>query len=284
MGVEIATLENLFGRVNQNYETGFVPAYTGKPLVFEDRIIFQLPGYFVQGTTSKAESYLKKVTVQPNQTYTLSFTLKGASSIKIVVADANFNNTYSAWDSKGIAIFINVATSSATFTPTCQNIYIEFLNINNQPPFELCDIKLYPQGASEPQGNRVISKATINDELFGFAGVFDEYKNGKLYKRWKRITTTTDSSGNVSLSGYWNGTKAIAVNNATGDVRVLDAASTLATGWVSTEIDIIFVMKTPEVVNLNFDGELYGDAGINYVTISDFGLIKVSGAQKYLEG
>lgn len=283
MGVEIATLENLFGRVNQNYETGFVSAYTGKPLVFKDRIIFQLPGYS-QGSTSKAESYLKKVTVQPNQTYTLSFTLKGASSIRIVVADANFNNEYVTWTSKGIAIFNNdVATSPVTFTPTCQNIYIEFFNFQ-QPPFELCDIKLYPQGASEPQGNRVISKVIINDELFGFAGVFDEYKNGKLYKRWKRITTTTDSSGNVSLSGYWDGTKAIAVNNATGDVQVLDAASTLATGWVSTEIDIIYVMETPEVVNLNFDGELYGETGINYVTISDFGLIKVSGAQKYLEG
>lgn len=133
----------------------------------------------------------------------------------------------------------------------------------------------------EPPADEVLNFET---ELFSFNKAVDSLENGILKKWWKKEIKTTDSSGNFTLSGYMATSKVIVVNNLNGEVKILNVGSTISTGWASTEVTVIYVSSSATVQELDYDGELTLNAGINNIILPDCACAKITGTRKYLEG
>ena len=264
--------KNLFGACNSGYLVGVSPHYTGQPTVLADRIIFNLPGYNYVGDL--AESYQKTLYLEPNTTYTLSFTLSGYTSAYIILSSGNFL----LWDSV-------VATSPITFTT--KELSVTDISIYNQRStggFTISNLMLNEGSSALPYVSPIEDEVTINDELFGFEGVYDTIESdGTVTKYWKRETKTTDGSGNFTLSGYATGSNLIAVNNTTGETKILAAGGTVATGWNNANVTVIYRLATP-ITGATFSGTVDLMPGENNIIVPKFGIISVKGRSKYLQG
>jgi hypothetical protein len=102
-------------------------------------------------------------------------------------------------------------------------------------------------------------------EFHGFGGVFNEWSNNKFIKRVSRESKITDSSGNLALSGYRSGTKIIVMNDDTGEVQVLDAAASVATGWNSKEVTVWYILSSAPTIEVKASGGIYIYDGQNNV-------------------
>ena len=257
--------KNLFGACNSGYFVGVDSYYTGQPTVLADRIIFNLPGRNYVGAL--AESYQKTLYLEPNTTYTLSFTLSGYTSAFIILRSSNSD----LWSSV-------VATSPITFTT--KELSVTTISIHNQRSTGGLTISnIHLQKASQPS-----QSATVNDELFGFEGVYDTIESdGTVTKYWSRTTKTTDGSGNFTLSGYATGSNLIVVNNTNGETKILPASGTVATGWNNASITVIYRLATP-ITGATFTGTVDLMPGENNIIVPKFGIISVKGRSKYLQG
>ena len=257
--------KNLFGACNLGYLVGTSPYYTGQPTVLADRIIFNRPGRNYVGDL--AESYQKTLTLEVGTTYTLSFTVTDSAYINLSVVDST-GKTYAS----------STSTSPITFTVGVSPLYlIIFNNVASPRAFTISNIHL--QKASQPS-----QSATVNDELFGFEGVYDTIESdGTATKYWSRTTKTTDGSGNFTLSGYATGSNLIVVNNVTGETQILAAGDTVATGWASVSVTVIYRLATP-VTGASFTGSIDLMPGENNIIVPKFGIISVKGQSKYLQG
>jgi len=259
--------KNLFGSCNSGYLVGISLSiyYTGQPTVLADRIIFNLPGRNYVGNL--AECYRKTLTLDPNVTYTLSFALSDSALVTISIFDVS--KTY---------VSTTNASSPITFTPESGTVYVFIQNTDSSPRiFSISSIHL--QKASQPS-----QSATVNDELFGFEGVYDTIESdGSVTKYWSRTTKTTDSSGNFTLTGYATGSNLIAVNNTNGETKILPASGTVATGWASVSVTVIYRLATP-ITGATFSGTVDLMPGENNIIVPKFGIISVKGRSKYLQG
>ncbi len=259
--------KNLFGACNQNYSAGIDQSYQGIPTVLADRIIFNLPGgNYVGGL---AECYRKTLTLEPNVTYTFSFTLQESNASAIISIYSVSWNEYAGYDG---------ASGSITFTPTSPTVYIYIQNSYSSPrAFTISNIHL--QKASQPS-----QSVTVDDELFGFEGVYDTIESdGTVTKYWSRTTKTTDGSGNFTLTGYASGSNLIVVNNTNGETQILPASGTVATGWESVSVTVIYRLATP-ITGASFTGTVDLMPGENNIIVPKFGIISVKGKSKYLQG
>ena len=261
--------KNLFGACNVDYLVGSAvsSSYTGQPTVTVDKIVFNLPGYGYVGNL--AESYLKVLALEPNVTYTFSFTIQESN------ASANIR-IYSVWGN--YYAYYEGSSGSIVFTPTSPTVSIYIRNTYASPrAFTISNIHL--QKASQPS-----QAATVNDELFGFEGVYDTIESdGTVTKYWSRTTKTTDGSGNFTLSGYATGSNLIAVNNTTGETKILAAGGTVATGWNNANVTVIYRLATP-ITGATFSGTVDLMPGENNIIVPKFGIISVKGRSKYLQG
>ena len=267
--------KNLFGACNMDYAVGSAVSlsYTGQPTVTADKIVFNLPGHNYAGNL--AECYRKTLALEPNVTYTLSFVLSDSALVTISIYDV----------SKTIATIIATiyvsttnASSPITFTPESGTVYVYIQNTDSSPRiFSISSIHL--QKASQPS-----QSATVNDELFGFEGVYDTIESdGTVTKYWSRTTKTTDGSGNFTLSGYATGSNLIVVNNTNGETKILPASGTVATGWASVSVTVIYRLATP-ITGATFTGTVDLMPGENNIIVPKFGIISVKGRSKYLQG
>ena len=263
---------NLFGRCDVNYQVGFDTEFTGTPTVLWDRIVFNKAGYDVIGTT--AESYKKTLYLKPNTTYTLSFTLSGYTSAYIILRSGDL----AFWHS-------TAATSPITFTT--KEVSITTINIHNRSStggFTISNLMLNEGSSALPYVSPIEDEVTINDELFGFEGVYDTIESdGSVTKYWSRTTKTTDGSGNFTLTGYASGSNLIVVNNTNGETKILPASGTVATGWASVSVTVIYRLATP-VTGATFSGTVVLMPGENNIIVPKFGIISVKGRSKYLQG
>jgi len=259
--------KNLFGACNVDYAVGSTvsPNYTGQPTVTVDKIVFNLPGYNYVGNL--AECYRKTLTLDPNVTYTLSFALSDSALVTISIYDAS--KTY---------VSTTNASSPITFTPESGTVYVYIQNTDSSPRiFSISSLHL--QKASQPS-----QSVSVNDELFGFEGVYDTIESdGSVTKYWKRETKTTDGSGNFSLSDYATGSNLIVVNNTNGETKILPASGTVATEWASVSVTVIYRLATP-ITGATFTGTVDLMPGENNIIVPKFGIISVKGRSKYLQG
>lgn len=102
-------------------------------------------------------------------------------------------------------------------------------------------------------------------ELHGFGRVFNEWSKNKFTKRISRESKITDSSGNLALSGYKSGTKVIVMNNSNGEVQVLDAAASIATGWNSQDVTVWYALSSAPTIEAKASGGIYIYEGQNNV-------------------
>ena len=257
--------KNLFGSCNSDYFVGMSPYYTGQPTVLADRIIFNLPGRNYVGDL--AESYQKTLTLEVGTTYTLSFTVTDSAYIALSVTDSTGKDYASS-----------TSTSPITFTVGASPLYlIIYNNVASPRPFTISNLHL--QKASQPS-----QSVSVNDELFGFEGVYDTIESdGSVTKYWSRTTKTTDDSGNFSLTGYASGSNLIVVNNATGQTKILAAGDTVSTGWNDASVTVIYRLATP-VTGASFTGSIVLMPGENNIIVPKFGIISVKGKSKYLQG
>ena len=258
--------KNLFGACNVDYAVGYESTYNGVPTVLADRIIFHLGGGGYAG--NNAEIYKKTLTLEPNIPYTLSFTLTESASVFMRIVD-NAGRRYAGGE---------VITSPITFTPQASTVSIIINQVWTSPrPFTISNIHL--QKASQPS-----QTATVNDELFGFEGVYDTIESdGTVTKYWSRTTKTTDGSGNFTLSGYATGSNLIVVNNTNGETKILPASGTVATGWNNASITVIYRLATP-ITGATFTGTVDLMPGENNIVVPKFGIISIKGKAKYLQG
>ena len=257
--------KNLFGACNSGYLVGMSPYYTGQPTVLADRIIFNLPGRNYVGDL--AESYQKTLTLEVGTTYTLSFTVTDSAYITLLVNDST-GKTYAS----------STGTSPITFTVGVSPLYLMiYNNVASPRAFTISNIHL--QKASQPS-----QSVSVNDELFGFEGVYDTIESdGSVTKYWKRETKTTDGSGNFSLSDYATGSNLIVVNNTNGETKILPASGTVATEWASVSVTVIYRLATP-ITGATFSGTVDLMPGENNIIVPKFGIISVKGRSKYLQG
>lgn len=124
-----------------------------------------------------------------------------------------------------------------------------------------------------------------NIELFGYNGVFDElYGDGTLVKRWQKETGITVTSGAGTLTQSGTGT-AILIDESTGEVYEGTVSGTnISTSAPDGTYTVIYQLATPEIIDLNYDGELILYPGENNLILPDFAVASISGARKYLEG
>ena len=259
--------KNLFGACNVDYRVGSAvsPSFTGQPTVTVDKIVFNLPGYHYVGNL--AESYQKTLTLEVGTTYTLSFTVTDSAYIALSVID-----------STGKAYASSTSTSPITFTVGVSPLHLQiYNNVASPRAFTISNIHL--QKASQPS-----QSATVNDELFGFEGVYDTIESdGTVTKYWSRTTKTTDGSGNFTLTGYASGSNLIVVNNTNGETQILPASGTVATGWESVSVTVIYRLATP-ITGASFTGTVDLMPGENNIIVPKFGIISVKGKSKYLQG
>lgn len=259
--------KNLFGACNVDYAVGSAvsSSYTGQPTVTADKIVFNLPGYLY--VSNLAECYRKTLTLEPNATYSFSFVLSDSAVVTIRIYDAS--KTY---------VNTTSASSPITFTPESATVYVYIQNTDSSPLiFSISSLHL--QKASQPS-----QSATVNDELFGFEGVYDTIESdGSVTKYWSRTTKTTDGSGNFTLTGYATGSNLIVVNNTNGETKILPASGTVATEWVSVNVTVIYRLATP-ITGATFTGTVDLMPGENNIIVPKFGIISVKGRSKYLQG
>jgi hypothetical protein len=230
-----------------------------------DKIVFNLPGHDYSGDL--AECYRKTLTLDPNVTYSFSFVLSDSAVVTIRIYDAS--KTY---------VNTTSASSPITFTPESATVYVYIQNTDSSPRiFSISSIHL--QKASQPS-----QSANVNDELFGFEGVYDTIESdGSVTKYWSRTTKTTDDSGNFTLTGYASGSNLIVVNNTNGETKILPASGTVATGWASVSVTVIYRLATP-ITGATFTGTVDLMPGENNIVVPKFGIISVKGRSKYLQG
>jgi len=261
--------KNLFGACNVDYAVGSAvdDHFTGQPTVTADKIVFNLPSYNYVGNL--AECYLKMLTLEPNVTYTFSFTLQESNASATIRIYSDWANPYASYEG---------SSGSIVFTPTSSTVYVYIQNSYSSPrAFTISNIHL--QKASQPS-----QSVTVDDELFGFEGVYDTIESdGTVTKYWKRETKTTDGSGNFTLSGYKSVSNLIAVNNTTGETKILAASGTVATGWNNANVTVIYRLATP-ITGATFSGTVDLMPGENNIVVPKFGIISVKGKSKYLQG
>jgi len=119
-----------------------------------------------------------------------------------------------------------------------------------------------------------------DDELYGFDGVYDMLdENGMLTKYWQRTVLTSNSSGQITLSGYKAGTNIICVNNVNGETKILAAADTVATGWNSVSVTVIYQLPSPITTPINKPRILL-TPGQNYVVPPQMSVIQLTAEAK----
>ena len=264
---------NLFGRCDVNYQVGSdTGGYTGTPTVLWDRIVFNKAGYHVIGTT--AESYKKTLYLKPNTTYTLSFTLSGYTSAYIILMSGKLDLWHSYY-----------ATSPITFTTKESVTTISLINNrSNTGGLTISNLMLNEGSSALPYVSPIEDETIINDELFGFEGVYDTIESdGSVTKYWSRTTKTTDDSGNFTLSDYASGSNLIVVNNTNGETKILPASGTVSTDWKNANVTVIYRLATP-VTGASFTGSIVLMPGENNIIVPKFGIISVKGRSKYLQG
>jgi len=216
------------------------------------------------------------VEIVPNKTYYLSATNIGEQTINLRVTERPTAD-YNAFSSYPYYKTLSFSSSNPFVWLSIDQLYPGILDVE--------DIILSEQSTeySPPRNGKI----EFNTELWALEGIyekiFEDNGQAKKIKYFVRETKITDSSGNFTLSGYASG-KCIVINGSTGEVKILDASSTVSTGWASTEVTVIYRISTPTIENLDYDGELLLQSGTNYITLPDLAVASISGNRKYLEG
>jgi hypothetical protein len=221
------------------------------------------------------------IPLKPNTTYTLSATIEtifGADSGLIRIT---------APDGSGLALL--TSSGSVSFNShnnTYCTLYLYASQNTNAPQSKRYSYIQLEEGASatpyEPPRSDYLE---FSQELFGYAGVFDElHDDGTLIKRWQKETGRTVTSGSASVTKSGTGT-CILVNETNGEVYEGTVSGTnISTSAPDGTYTVIYQLATPEIIDLNYDGELILYPGENNLILPDFAVASISGARKYLEG
>lgn len=110
----------------------------------------------------------------------------------------------------------------------------------------------------------------FSQELFGYAGVFDElHDDGTLIKRWKKETGRAVISGGASVTKSGTGT-CILVNETNGEVYEGTVSGTsVSTSATDGTYTIIYQLATPEISTLYLPDKLKVYTGNNHILITD---------------
>lgn len=160
-----------------------------------------------------------------------------------------------------ISYYGTLSTKTITFTDAdVAKIAICFGVVsNNTPPYPFVwDIQLEEGTSATAYVPPRTDSITIPDsvELHGYNGVFNTIDDaGKFTKRLDRVTETSDGSGDIDFSGYdyESGSTAILRNKTTGEVKTLTVSDTIACGWNSVDVEIIYQLETPTTSQLDID-------------------------------
>lgn len=252
--------------------------------------------YWFEGT----KLYVTKIQVagyviraNPNTTYTISGTWKftaGSSNQKFLVDEYPVKILTPMNEFIPLRIAQHVDSDddgiiSFTTSPMARYLYIGvYAATGYQAWFDTNTIQLEEGSTAteyEPPRNNYIE---FNSELFGYAGVFDELRDdGTLIKRWNRESITiTSGAGTVTKNG--TGTCILVADSDGVPYDGTVSGTSISTSAPDGTYTIIYQLATPEIIDLNYDGELILHPGENNLILPDFAVASVSGARKYLEG
>ena len=184
--------------------------------------------------------------------------------------------------------FTNSGIVKFTFTAPNDIIFVKLHNNGDTPSTPVTNFMLIEGDYTnqeldyEPPRNDYIE---LNQELFGYNGVYDEVlDDGTLIKKWNRETGRTVTSGSASVTKSGTGT-CILVNETNGEVyEGTVSGASISTSAPDKTYTVIYQLATPEIIDLNYDGELILYPGENNLILPDFAVASISGARKYLEG
>lgn len=139
---------------------------------------------------------------------------------------------------------------------------------------------------------KVVGGLHFSGELHGIDDVRDQLlSDGTLMRRIEREEKVTDGSGNLSLSGYATGTNCIVIKSD-GTCQKLAASSSVATGWNSETVTVLYVLETEETETLtpfvlvdttkHYPAKLELIQGENYILTDSILTYKVIFTPKYL--
>mgnify|MGYP007131797270 CR=1 FL=1 len=155
----------------------------------------------------------------------------------------------------GDITFNTSGSFTATYTGWC---FVYFRNYLLTSELELTNIQLEEGSVATsyvpPRDDSITIPDTV--ELLGHNGVFNTIDDaGKFTKRLDRVTETSDGSGDIDFSGYdyEPGSIAILRNKTTGEVKTLTVSDTIACGWNSVDVEIIYQLDTPATSQLDID-------------------------------
>jgi len=207
-------------------------------------------------------------------TYTLSFNLDNCTStLNVSIVDSY----------TGVAVtsqsYTTTGTKSFQVTTTYAGLYGLRIYADSGS-FTITNLQIEAGSTPSTYELPVNGAIAYDEELYGFDGVYDILdENGMLTKYWQRTTLVSNSSGNITLSGYKAGTNIICVNNTDGRTKILAAADTVATGWNNTSITVIYQLPNPITTPINKPRILL-TPGQNYVVPPQMSVIQLTAEAK----
>jgi len=207
-------------------------------------------------------------------TYTLSFNLDNCTStLNVSIVDSY----------TGVAVTSQSYTTTGAKSLTVTTTYPALYGLRiyaDSGSFTITNLQIESGSSATTYELPVNGAIAYDEELYGFDGVYDILdENGMLTKYWQRTTLVSDSSGNITLSGYKAGTNIICVNNTDGRTKILAAADTVATGWNSTSITVIYQLPSPVTTPINKPRILL-TPGQNYIVPPQMSVIQITAEAK----
>jgi hypothetical protein len=225
--------------------------------------------------TSGSYRYVTTNTIplKQNTTYTLSATIE-----TIFGADSGFIRVTAP---DGSALAFLTSSGSVSFNShnnTYCTLYLYASRNTNAPQSKRYSYIQLEEGASatpyEPPRSDYLE---FSQELFGYAGVFDElHDDGTLIKRWQKETGRTVTLGSASVTKSGTGT-CILVNETNGEVYEGTVSGTsVSTSATDGTYTLIYQLATPEISTVSFSGSgLILDKGDNNIILPDYGVMEL---------
>jgi len=189
-----------------------MPVYgtAGRFQILEDRKLFSPPTGL-----GGANRYAFVTKVKPNTSYRFTYIWEGnGSKLSTIFSNPIFKtNGYDVLGGEASISFYsalvedNKTKIEFTTLPNTKEIAIIFDSFNSSKPIFLYNIMMI-EGTELPLEYipPLNKKLQLNTELFGYAGVFDEYLgDGKVLRRWRRADLSQLTLNNViNQDGYTN--------------------------------------------------------------------------------
>ena len=270
--------KNLFNALTME-RTGCLNWWAGiNTVIVKDATTLQFTGQ--KNSYNQYQGIFWKIQLQPNTTYTLCFEGTGSSLQYIVETQINR-------DTSGTRRYASPPTNYKYKFTTDESgvVWFGFASVEPQKAYNIMllegDYTSQDVDFEPPRDDYI----EFNQELFSYNGVADElHSDGTLIKSWKKETRITITSGAGTVSSSGTGT-CILINETDGlPYEGTVSGTSISTSAPDGTYTVIYQLATPEIIDLNYDGELILHPGENNLILPDFAVAAISGARKYLEG